>query len=97
MNNIPSTITDPLYRYLLLFILRRYKMPKMTLKVEGKGNGIMTNVTNLDEVAKALRVPPSYPLKYFSIELGSIAKSKPGSFIINGKHDISTMEKTLDK
>ena len=71
-------------------------MPKMILKVEGKGNGIMTNVTNLDEVAKALRVPPSYPHKFFGTELGSLTKTKTG-FIVNGKHDTGTMEKTLDK
>ena len=75
----------------------RYKMPKMVLKVEGKGNGIMTNVTNLDEVAKALRVPVPYPLKFFGIELGSLTKSKESSFIVNGKHDIVSMENVLNK
>lgn len=48
--NIPSYAyaEDPFYRY---------KMPKMILKTEGKGNGIKTNIVNLVEVAKALRVP----------------------------------------
>ena len=32
-------------------------MPRLQLKVEGKGNGIKTNLLNLVEVAKALRVP----------------------------------------
>lgn len=88
MINIPSTIHDPSYRY---------KMPKMNLKVEGKGNGIMTNVTNLDEVAKALRVPVVYPLKFFGIELGSLTKTKSDSYIVNGKHDSGTMETALNK
>ena len=44
--------------------LHRYKMPKMILKIEGKGNGIKTNIVNLVEVAKSLRVPTAYPLKY---------------------------------
>lgn len=35
----------------------RYKMPRMLLKIEGKGNGIKTNVVNLSDVSKALRVP----------------------------------------
>lgn len=75
----------------------RYKMPKMNLKVEGRGNGIMTNVTNLEEIAKSLRVPPSYPLKFFGIELGSLIKVRPGAFIVHGKHDPDKMCKTLDK
>ncbi len=32
-------------------------MPKMLLKVEGKGNGIKTNIVNLADIAKALQVP----------------------------------------
>jgi hypothetical protein len=32
-------------------------MPKMILKQESRLNGVKTNIFNLDEVAKALRVP----------------------------------------
>lgn len=32
-------------------------MPAAILKIEGKGNGIKTNIVNLPEIAKALRVP----------------------------------------
>jgi translation initiation factor 5 len=46
MLNIPSTVNDPKYRY---------RMPKMQLKIESKGNGIKTNIVNLGEVAKHLR------------------------------------------
>jgi len=49
--NIPSYIDDPSYRY---------QMPALQLKIEGKGNGIKTNIVNLVEVAKALRVPTEY-------------------------------------
>lgn len=60
--NIPSYIDDPEYRY---------KMPKMVLKTEGKGNGIKTNLVNLLDVAKALRTRIEYPLKFMGYELGS--------------------------
>jgi hypothetical protein len=32
-------------------------MPKMVLKGESRLNGVKTNIFNLDDVAKALRVP----------------------------------------
>ena len=72
MLNIPSYIEDIAYRLvdkfkwiqLLIMCIFRYKMPKMILKIEGKGNGIKTNIVNLVEVAKSLRVPTAYPLKY---------------------------------
>jgi len=32
-------------------------MPKLEIKVEAKGNGIKTNLINLQDVSKALRVP----------------------------------------
>lgn len=46
---IPSYIEDPLYRY---------KMPPLKLKIEGKGNGIKTNIVNMKEVSDCLNVPP---------------------------------------
>lgn len=56
--NIPSYIADPNYRYEQdPLTLRRYKMPKMHLIQESRLNGVKTNIFNLDEVAKALRVP----------------------------------------
>ena len=49
MINIPSTVADPNYRY---------KMPKMILKTESKGNGVKTNITNLVDVSNALQTNP---------------------------------------
>lgn len=47
MLNIPSTVVDSNYRY---------QMPKMQLKIESKGNGIKTNIVNLPDVGKHLRI-----------------------------------------
>ncbi len=35
----------------------RYKMPKLIAKVEGRGNGIKTNIVNNVDIAKALERP----------------------------------------
>ncbi|EGR30622.1 hypothetical protein IMG5_127620 [Ichthyophthirius multifiliis] len=90
--NIPSYIQEPNYRY---------QMPRMILKIEGKGNGIKTNVVNMNEVSKALRVPTEYPLKFMGIEYGSqiIFKEKGNdvSTIINGSFKEEQLQKTLDK
>ena len=47
-------VTDPAYRY---------KMPRVMTKIEGRGNGIKTVVTNMSQIATALRRDPSLPTK----------------------------------
>lgn len=47
----------------------RYKMPVLTIKVEGSGNGIKTVLTNMVEVANALHVIPQYPVRFVIIIL----------------------------
>jgi translation initiation factor 5 len=49
----------------------RYKMPRMLTKIEGRGNGIKTNIVNMVDIAKALARPASYTTKYFGCELGA--------------------------
>lgn len=71
--NIPSYIEDPSYRY---------KMPALQLRTEGRLNGVKTKIVNLEDVAKAIRVPPSYPLKFMAYELG--AQHNDSNFLING-------------
>jgi len=65
----------------------RYKMPKITAKVEGSGNGIKTVITNMVAVAKALGRPPSYPTKYFGCELGAQVTMNNDIYVVNGSHD----------
>jgi len=81
-------------------------MPKMVLKQESRLNGVKTNIFNLDEVAKALRVPEEGKsfqklvkvflalIKFWCAELGA---SKEKTTILKGQHNYETLLKTLDK
>ena len=83
--NIPSTIKDSAYRY---------TMPVMKLKQESRLNGAKTNITNLTDVANALRVPESAILKYFCAEVGA---NSEGTSIIKGTHTEADLAERLDK
>ena len=80
-------------------------MPKMILKQESRLNGVKTNIVNLDEVAKALRVHEEGKIykalnltkaiiKYWCAELGA---SKEKKTILKGQHNYETLLKCLDK
>ena len=86
--NIPRSIPDPKYRY---------QMPLLTTKIEGKGINIHTNLTNVKNVATALRVPPGYILKFMGYELGSQVNFKENNFSINGERNEDDVLKSLDK
>ncbi|CAH9130145.1 unnamed protein product [Cuscuta epithymum] len=76
----------------------RYKMPRMITKIEGRGNGIKTNVVNMVDIAKALARPPSYTTKYFGCELGAQSKfdEKTGISLVNGAHDTAKLAGLLE-
>lgn len=76
----------------------RYKMPKMITKIEGRGNGIKTNVVNMVEIAKALARPAAYTTKYFGNELGAQSKfdEKTGTSLVNGAHDTAKLAGLLE-
>ena len=73
----------------------------MQLKIEGRGNGIKTNIVNLDTIAKDLRVPPEYPLKFFGIEKASQTKiTETGTgvnAIVNGSFTEDQLRPVMDK
>jgi len=77
----------------------RYKMPKLTAKIEGSGNGIKTVITNISSVSRSIGRPPSYPLKYFGTELGANVKMDPQAdlYVINGAHDPEKLLELLYK
>lgn len=89
MINIRRDVQDSFYRY---------KMPRLQSKIEGKGNGIKTVVPNMSDIAKALARPPMYTTKYFGFELGAqvIMLADADRYIINGAHDASKLQETLD-
>ncbi|XP_074279520.1 putative eukaryotic translation initiation factor 5-2 [Silene latifolia] len=76
----------------------RYKMPKMITKIEGRGNGIKTNIVNMVDISKALARPPSYTTKYFGCELGAQSKfdEKTGTSLVNGSHDTAKLAGLLE-
>lgn len=76
----------------------RYKMPRLVTKIEGRGNGIKTNLVNMVEVAKALARAPAYTTKYFGCELGAQSKfdEKTGTAIVNGAHDTGKLAGLLE-
>nr|GMD76174.1 probable eukaryotic translation initiation factor 5-1 [Ipomoea batatas] len=76
----------------------RYKMPRMITKIEGRGNGIKTNVVNMVDIAKALARPASYPTKFFGCELGAQSKfdEKTGTSHVNGAHDTAKLAGLLE-
>eukprot|EP01067_Filipodium_phascolosomae_P002202 Filipodium_phascolosomae@DN2325_c0_g1_i2.p3 len=90
MINIPSYITDPNYRY---------RMPKVVAKIEGRGNGIKTNVANMAEVAAALKCQPAYPVKFFGSELGAQSSftEKDQKAIVNGAHEARVLQQLIDQ
>uniref|UniRef100_A0ACD5Z6Y5 Uncharacterized protein n=1 Tax=Avena sativa TaxID=4498 RepID=A0ACD5Z6Y5_AVESA len=85
-----SNKDDPFYRY---------KMPRMLTKIEGRGNGIKTNIVNMVDIAKALARPALYTTKYFGCELGAQSKfdNKTGVSIVNGAHDTTKLAGLLEK
>ncbi|KAJ3566084.1 hypothetical protein NP233_g7224 [Leucocoprinus birnbaumii] len=88
--NIRRDVDDKFYRY---------RMPLLTTKIEGKGNGIKTVVPNMADVARALSRPPTYPTKFFGCELGAQTSfdEKNERYIVNGAHDANRLRELLDQ
>ncbi|MCO5587751.1 hypothetical protein L7F22_041703 [Adiantum nelumboides] len=76
----------------------RYKMPRLVTKIEGRGNGIKTNLVNMVDVAKALARPPAYITKFYGCELGAQSKfdEKTNTAIVNGSHETAKLSALLE-
>lgn len=72
-------------------------MPVLQTKIEGKGNGIKTVLPNVSDVARALSRPPTYPTKFFGIELGAQTSTdeKNDRYIVNGAHNADRLRELL--
>ncbi|WWC86352.1 uncharacterized protein L201_001225 [Kwoniella dendrophila CBS 6074] len=87
MVNVRRDVEDKFYRY---------KMPLLQIKVEGRGNGIKTVIPNMDDIARALNRPPTYPTKYFGCELGAQTSMASERYIVNGAHTADRLRELLD-
>jgi translation initiation factor 5 len=86
--NIPRSEEDEFYRY---------KMPELLVKNEGKGNGVKSVIVNISEVARALKRPPNYLLKWVGIARGSLTNIDADSrAVVNGTYSRETLAKDLD-
>lgn len=87
--NVDRSNTDTFYRY---------KMPALTQKIEGKGNGIKTVVTNCADIARALNRPSAYVAKHFGFEMGAQVNMDHAKdrYIVNGAHDAKSLQDKLD-
>jgi len=71
----------------------RYKMPALVIKTKGKGNGIKTELVNINDIAKSLARDSESIMKFLGYELGTLANG----VVINGKFDENIIKGLLDK
>jgi len=83
-----TPVEDPSYRY---------KMPRITAKVEGRGNGIKTVLTNIFEVALSLNREAPEITKYFGCEMGSQTSfsAETERAVVNGAHTAQDLQNKL--
>jgi translation initiation factor 5 len=62
----------------------RYKMPKVSVKFAGNGNGKFTIINNMNEIASAINSPCEIVFKFISYSCGSAFNEKDQS--ITGHH-----------
>eukprot|EP01083_Nonionella_stella_P003525 10143_1 len=75
----------------------RYKMPPLTTKIEGRGNGIKTVLMNIPDVAKHLHTEPAYATKFFGMEVGALSQydNKRNVGIVHGVHQTKELQNKL--
>lgn len=89
MLNIPSHRSDPVC----------YRMPALITHYDSRSNSLQTQVSNLQDVAQALRVETCYILKYWEYELGvSTVESEMGErYTLSGHFPAAVLQAKLDQ
>ncbi|KAG2769250.1 hypothetical protein JG687_00018014 [Phytophthora cactorum] len=68
-------------------------MPRLQVKVEGRGNGLKTRIVNCADVAAALHRSPSEVCKFRGTT--SLYNAKTDRALVNGVVDTHTMQSHL--
>lgn len=86
--NISTDSTDPFFRY---------KMQPIAVKHEGRGNGVKTVISNMEEISKSLDRDGSDLLQYIASELSVSSVLKNGFYTLNGTFSVSTLQEILQR
>ena len=70
----------------------RYKMPRIVVKLEGKGNGTKTLLENLESIGKSLGRHPLYLLKFVGYEVCAQTQAENTKYIVRGWHKASDLQ-----
>lgn len=74
-------------------IFYRYKMPMVSIKHQGKGNGKLTELINIEDITKSINTPTKILLQYITFSLGTNFKNN----IINGHYTQEIIMKLIIK
>ena len=74
-------------------------IPEIVAKIEGRGNGIKTNISNCVEVSRIVKRHPAYLCKYLGVELGCQSKFEhdSGYAIVTGAQDPEILQGLMKK
>lgn len=74
----------------------RYKMPDIKIQYQSSGNGIKTNIININQISKSLQRDIKELSKAFNILLKTNCKYKENSLLINGRFEIQQLKEILN-
>ncbi len=89
----PACKDDPFYRY---------QMRQLQLNVVGKGKMVRTFITNVDDVASDLKIPPSYLINYLGQKIGAQSsyddtRQKGQRAFLSGGQSVEQVSETVEK